>query len=116
MVDFAPDIVLLQCGTNDLKKNLTPQKIPNNKLNLAEELSDRGKRDVLVSRIINRSDGFNAEVQKLNEFLSEINTMKIVKHIDNGNISLGVLNRSKLHLNRFGMIQRVKNYRESLKA
>ena len=26
-VDFAPDMVLLQCGTNDFKKDLTPQKI-----------------------------------------------------------------------------------------
>ena len=25
MVDFAPDIVLLHCGTNDLKKDLPPQ-------------------------------------------------------------------------------------------
>ena len=27
MVDIAPDIVLLHCGTNDFKKYLTPQKI-----------------------------------------------------------------------------------------
>ena len=27
MVDFSPDIVLLHCGTNDLKKELTLQKI-----------------------------------------------------------------------------------------
>ena len=27
IIDFAPDIVLLHCGTNDFKKDLTPQKI-----------------------------------------------------------------------------------------
>ena len=54
MVDFAPDIVLLHCGTNDLKKDLTPQKIAQNILKLAEEVSDGGKRDVLVSGIINK--------------------------------------------------------------
>ena len=27
IVDFAPDIVLLHCSTNDLEKDLTPQKI-----------------------------------------------------------------------------------------
>ena len=37
MVDFAPDIVLLNCGTNDLKKDLTPQKVAQNKLRLAED-------------------------------------------------------------------------------
>ena len=39
-----------------------------------------------------------------------------MKNIDNGNIGLGMLNRSKLHLNRFGTIQLVKTYREILKA
>ena len=55
-------------------------------------------------------------LQKVNEFQSEIKTRKNVKYIDNGNISLGMLNQSKQHLNRFGMIQLVKNYRENLKA
>ena len=37
MVDFAPDIVLLHCGANDLKKDFTPQKIVQSILKLAEE-------------------------------------------------------------------------------
>ena len=113
---FPPDIVLLHCGTNDFKKDLTPQKITQNILKLAEEVSDGGKRDVLVSGIINRGDDYHAKVQKVNEFLSEIRTRKNVKYIDNGNIGLDMLNRSKLHLNRFGTIQLAKNYRETLKA
>ena len=86
MVDFAPNIVLLHCGANDLKKDLTPQKIAQNILKLAEEASDGGKRDVLVSGIISRGDDYHAKVQKVNEFLSEIRTRKNVKYIDNGNI------------------------------
>ena len=39
-----------------------------------------------------------------------------MKNIDNGNIGLGMLNRSKLHLNTFGTIQLVKNYCENLKT
>ena len=118
MVDFAPDIVLLHCGTNDLKKDLTPQKIVQNILKLAEEVSGGGKRDVLVSGIINIGDDYNAKVQKVNQFLSEIRTRKNVKYIDNGffNIDLDMLNQSKLHLNRFGTIQLVKNYHEILKT
>ena len=83
---------------------------------MPEEVSDGGKKDVLVSGIINRDDDYNANVQKVNEFLSEIRTRKNVKYIDNGNIGSGMLNRSKLHLNRFGTIQLVKNYREILKT
>ena len=56
------------------------------------------------------------QFNELNEFLSEIRTRKNVKYIDNGNIGLDMLNRSKLHLNRFGTIELVKNYRETLKT
>ena len=98
-----------------LKKDLTPQKIAQNILKLAEQVFERGKRDFLVSGIINRGDYFNATVQKVNEFLSETRTRKNVKYIDNGNIGLRMLNRSKLYLNIFGTIQLVKNYREILK-
>ena len=84
VVDFALDIVLLHWGTNDLKKDLTPQKIVQNILKLAEEVSGGGKRDVLVSGIINIGDDYNAKVQKVNQFLSEIRTRKNVKYIDNG--------------------------------
>ena len=77
-------------------------------MKLAEEVSDGGKRDVLVSGIINRGDDYNAKVQKVNELLYEIRTRKNVKYIDDVNIGLDMLNWSKLHLNRFGRIQLVK--------
>ena len=77
-------------------------------MKLAEEVSDGGKRDVLVSGIINRGDDYNAKVQKVNELLYKIRTRKNVKYIDNVNIGLDMLNWSKLHLNRFGRIQLVK--------
>ena len=77
-------------------------------MKLAEEVSDGGKRDVLVSGIINRGDDYNPKVQKVNELLYEIRTRKNVKYIDNVNIGLDMLNWSKLHLNRFGRIQLVK--------
>ena len=108
MVNFAPDIVLLHCGTNDLKKDLTRQKITLYILKLAEEVSDGGTRDVLVSGIINRGDDSDAKFQTVNEFLSEIRTRKNVKYIDNGNIGFGILNQSKLHLNKFGTINWLK--------
>ena len=85
-------------------------------MKLAEEVSDGGKRDVLVSGIINRGDDYHAKVQKVNEFLSEIRTRKNVKYIDNGNIGLDMLNQSKLHFNRFGTIQLFNNYCDILKT
>ena len=64
MVDFGSDILYLHCGTNNFKKELYPQKIAQNLLKLAEKISNGGKRVVLISGIINRSDDFNAKVQR----------------------------------------------------
>ena len=66
MVNFAPDIVLLHYGTNNLKKDPISQKIAQNILKLAEEVSDWGKGNILVSGIISRGDDFNIKVQKIN--------------------------------------------------
>ena len=73
------------------------------------------RRDLFVSGIIDRGDDYRAKVQKVNEFLSEIRTRKNAKYIDNENISLGTLNRSEFHLNRFVTIQLVKNCGEIFK-
>ena len=81
-----------------------------------EKVSGRGKREVLISGIVNRVDAFNAKMEKVNDFLSEMKTRKNVKYIYNGNICLSILNRSKLHLNRFGTMQLIKGYREILKV
>ena len=113
MVYFAPDIVLLHCDANNLKKRSYSSENRTEYIEVGRE--DRGKRDVLFSGIINRSNDYHAKLQKVNEFLSEIKTRKNVKYIDNGNIGLDMLNRSKLYLNRFGLIQLAKSYREILK-
>ena len=99
-------------------KKLIPQKNTQNILKLAKDVSDESKRDVLVTEIINRGDDFNfhAKMHRVNEFLPEIRTRKNAKYLDNGNIGLGMLNRSKLYLNRFGTIQLIQNYREILKV
>ena len=64
---------------------------------------------------INRGHDFDAKVQNVNQSLSEMRTRENVKYIDKENIGLGMLNRNKLHLNRFGTNQVLKNYREILK-
>ena len=48
--------------------------------------------------------------------MAEIRTKKIAKYIDNGNIDVGMLNHSKLYLNRFGTIQLIKNYHKIFKT
>ena len=101
--------MLLHCSTNGFKKELTPQKITQKILKLAEYLTEVRDMSWFLKLII--------EVKILilqcrSEFLSEKKTRKNVNYIDNGNIALGMLNRSKLHLNIFGTIQLVKNYCE----
>ena len=104
MVDFAPGILLLHYGTNDLKKELTPQKIAPNILMLVEECLKEVREMSWFLELLIEVMIINYKVQKVNEFLSEIRARKTVKYINNGNIGLGMLNRSKLRLNKFGTI------------
>ena len=76
-------------------------------MKLAEEVSDGGKRDVLIPGIINRGDHFNAKVQRVNEFLSEKKLGKIR--------NIWIM-ETLVYKHWFGTIQQVKNYREILKT
>ena len=49
---------------NDLKKYTTPQKIAWDILKLTVDVSEEGKRDVLISETVNRSHVFNAKCKR----------------------------------------------------
>ena len=59
--------------------------------------------NVIVSSLVQRSDGFNNKVKQVNETLKSLCEQRNIGYIDNLNIDpTSHLNRSKLHLNRTG--------------
>ena len=110
--DFHPDILILNAGTNDLKST-KPDVIAENLIKMAIEASKEGIK-VMISTLINRGDDLNSKANEVNDFLYNIALENDIHIIDNGNINLEMLNRGKLHLNRYGSIQLAKNFRNAI--
>ena len=74
MIDFTPDIVKLLGGTNNMKKDISPQEKRANVIRLA----DGSKRDVLIIGTIDIGGTFNAKIRKVYNMLSLMNCRKNV--------------------------------------
>lgn len=78
LIDFTPDIVKLLGGTNNMKKDISPQEKRANVIRLAEEVPDGSKRDVLIIGTIDIGGTFNAKIRKVYNMLSLMNCRKNV--------------------------------------
>ena len=100
-----PRCLVLHTGTNDFRDEEDDNKIAKTIFGLAKTLkADEDENDVYVSGIIKRDDyKINARISNVNKVLKELCGEADFPFIDNSNIEVGRhLNRSGLHLNRFG--------------
>ena len=96
-----PDHVILNIGTDDLQNTgLTPRDIVHDIVRLATYITGQGIK-CSISGIIFRDDDLWMKGQAVNKILRE-SLPESIAFIDNSNIELGHINRSRLHLNRRG--------------
>jgi lysophospholipase L1-like esterase len=109
-----PDVIILHCGTNDLRKTST-DIISKNIVNLAISLKT-DTNSILVSGLTSRKDQFNDKVNELNMLLLQQTSDRNIGFIDNSNIDENHhLNKSKIHLNRKGSTILAKNFESAIK-
>jgi len=95
-----PELLILHCGTNDIRKS-NPDDLAENILELALECSK--STNVIVSSLVQRNDGLNDKIKETNQTLQKLCNDRNIGYIDNNNIDpQRHLNKSKLHLNRTG--------------
>ena len=113
--DLYPDVIILHCGTNDLRMKTNPEEISDKIVNLA--LSSKTPiNSVIVSGIVARKDDLNEKAQLVNNYLRDACQTRNIGFIDNSNIMADShLNRSKLHLNAKGTNILAKNFLHSIK-
>ena len=110
-----PDVIILHCGTNDLRKNDTLESIATNILEVAASLSNDTNR-VIVSGLTRRNDQCGEKVDPLNDLLKSGANSRNIGFIDHSNIDYRYhLNRSNLHLNRKGSLILTQNFDEFIK-
>lgn len=105
-----PDMLILHCGTNDLKSK-EPEEITDNIIKLATSVSNESENTiVVVSGIVPRGDNLNTKVVEVNEILKRKCDECNIGYIDNSNIDPREhLNKSRLHLNINGTNELEKN-------
>ena len=100
--EFNNDLIILHCGTNDLRSNKQPNVIAKDITDLAMDLKSE-ENDVMVSCIAPRRDNLNQKAIKVNELLQSLCSDHNIHTIDNSNIKTNFhLNNSGLHLNYAG--------------
>ena len=107
---YNPDLIIIHCGSNDLRSQKSPNTIAEEIINLALR-SKTETNDVVVSGLVARNDDLNLKGKQLNECLISKCEEKNLFYIDNTNIIASKhLNGSGLHLNHLGTSQLAKNF------
>ena len=102
IVDKNPDNLILHCGTNELRTRKSEVEISTEIITLAKSIEARGIH-VIVSGLIARGDNLEDKRLKTNFVLRDMCNEENLTFIDHENIQAERhLNRSRLHLNRFG--------------
>ena len=113
--DTSPDFIILHRGTNDLNSNSTSEEIADKTLNLAASI-ETSKNQAFVSGLVIRKDKLNKKANEVNELLNTKCEIRQLSLIDNKNMSLGMLNKSGIHLNEYGTTRLVNNFCFSMNA
>ena len=99
---FENDLIILHCGTNDLRSIKKPSDIADEIINLALDLKTE-KNDLMISGIVPRRDKFNGKGMEVNKYLISQCNVNNIHYIDNKNLNTtSDLNMSGLHLNKKG--------------
>ena len=91
------DVIVLHCGTNDLRKSQSVESIASNVIELVLSLKSNSN-SVIVSGLTPRNDQFREKAMDLNEILKSETSSRNIGFVDHSNIDGRYhLNRSNLH-------------------
>jgi len=95
-ISTQPGLVVLHCGTKNLRKPVKAKTIASNILDLAIVVSE--KSSFIISGIIPRGDNLYAKAIQVNQLLNGMCAERNIRFIDHSNIDPKAhLNRSKFH-------------------
>ena len=108
-----PDVIILDCGTNDIPNEINTLKKLKKLLKEIEGYDTHKKPRLVISGLIKRYDqDLNEDIKSINGKIQSLCTSKGLPFIDNSNIDKSCLNKSKLHLNRRGLYFLADNFKK----
>ena len=109
-MDFNPQLVILHCGTNDLKKPTTAKEIANEIIQLGQSIK-RNENEIMYSSITARNDRYQEKAMDVNNELKLLCHENNYEYIDNSNIRTRYhICDDNLHLNEHGSVTLGKNF------
>ena len=95
-VELEPNVIVIHCAANDLRRQEQPEEIVYEIANLALSIKSK-KNEVVVSGIIPRKDRFRDKAKETNESLLAICASRNIPFINHGNID------TRTHINCRGL-------------
>ena len=112
---YKPDVIILHCGTNDLRSEKSTEDIATEIINLAKRMKS-DNNDIIISGLVERNDILNDKGREVNNLLKSRCSEHVFLFCDNSNISKKFhLNGSGLHLNTNGTTTLANNFLKCLK-
>ena len=107
---YDPDVIILHCGTNDLKSDIkNAEDIANDVMNLAKNMKYDNK-EIIISGLVCRNDSLPDKGSDVNNlFKAKCNEVSLL-FCDNCNVSRNHSNASGLHLNAKGTFTLANNF------
>ena len=106
-----PDIVIIHSGTNDLTNDVNTMSRVRKVVAAVKEIDTKGKKKLGFSRgDINKEEDIVITNNRLEKYCKENEFF----FINNSNIDVSCLNKSKLHLNRKGTQYLANNFRKHI--
>ena len=112
-LEYEPNLIIIHCGTNDLRGQKEPDEIANDILNLSKSIKNEGN-DVIISSITRRTDRYGEKVHLVNTKLKGLCNENSLDYIDNSNLLENHLSRDGLHLNYKGTLALAQNFINAL--
>ena len=113
--DYENDLIILHCGTNDLKGNKSPAEIAKEIFRVANNLKTQ-TNEVMISGIVPRRDNLQEKGKMVNSLLLSACAANDFHYIDNSNVDIYAhLNRGGLHLNFKGTYRLGSNFVDAIR-
>ena len=98
-MEYDNDLLILHCGTNDLRSGKTPDTIAKEIIELATDIKTE-HNDIMISGIVPRRDSLNNKGKQVNNHLKMLCRERNICFINNDNVDPNLyLNNGGLHLN-----------------
>ena len=100
-LEYEPNLIILHCGTHDLRGEKEPSEIANDIATLCNSIKN-DRNEVIISGITRRTDRYGEKANIVNKKLKSLCNQNNIDYIDNSNLLESHLNRDGLHLNYKG--------------